>query len=82
MVGNGSSTVRMQVRDRGPGLPSTEWESIFAPYRRAHEDNTDGGVGLGLSVSRHLARMMRGDLVYSVQDGLSVFELSLPAAAA
>ncbi len=81
VVGNGSSTVRMQVRDRGPGLPSTEWESIFAPYRRAHEDNTDGGVGLGLSVSRHLARMMRGDLVYSVQDGLSVFELSLPAAA-
>jgi signal transduction histidine kinase len=80
VVANGSTTVRLQVRDRGPGLPTDAWESIFEPYQRAHEENQHGGVGLGLSVSRQLARAMQGDLAYRVEDGLSVFELSLPAA--
>ena len=80
VVANGSTTVRLQVRDRGPGLPADAWESIFEPYQRAHEENQHGGVGLGLSVSRQLARAMHGDLAYRVEDGLSVFELSLPAA--
>ncbi len=80
MVHNGSSTVTLQVRDRGVGLPPVDWEAIFEPYQRAHAENDHGGIGLGLSVSRQLARAMDGDLAYRVENGLSIFELTLPAA--
>ncbi len=78
LVSNGSSAVSVQVRDRGRGVPVAERETIFEPYRRAHDENEHRGVGLGLHVSRELARAMHGDLTYRVEDGLSIFELTLP----
>jgi signal transduction histidine kinase len=39
-----------------------------------------GSIGLGLPVSRRLARLMGGDLVYR-HDGGSIFEIRLPGAA-
>lgn len=71
----------LSVRDGGPGLPSSEWERIFEPYHRAHDGQEQpASVGLGLTVSRQLAGLMGGDLVYSAESG-SVFQLRLPAEA-
>lgn len=71
--------VTLTVRDNGDGLPPSEWERIFEPYQRAHEQPTQpASVGLGLTVSRQLARAMGGDLVYRSDKEGSVFELSLP----
>lgn len=73
--------VHIQVADNGIGIPSAEWEQIFEPYYRAHHtDSQPAAVGIGLSVARHLARLMGGDLTYRRQDDWSVFELTLTAA--
>ncbi len=72
------ATVR--VVDSGPGLPEGEWELIFDPYYRAYEPGEGPGTfGLGLTISRMLAWLMDGDLVYAVDGGRSTFELTLPA---
>ena len=75
-------TVTAAVKDNGPGLPSSEWESIFDAYHRAQDiPGLPPSVGLGLTVSRRLARQMSGDLSYRYADGWSRFELVLPASA-
>lgn len=72
----GAAVVR--VRDNGVGIPRSERETIFEPYVRSTDDAAlPGSIGLGLPVSRRLARLMGGDLVYD-HDGSSVFELTLP----
>jgi len=71
----------VRVHDDGPGIAENQHEQIFEPYESVHVAvGTPGSVGLGLTISRKLARLMGGDLVYRVADG-SVFELILPLAA-
>lgn len=73
--------VHIQVADDGDGLPPEEWEKIFEPYYRFHHvESQPAALGIGLSISRHLARLMGGDLTYRHEEGWSIFELSLPAA--
>jgi two-component system sensor histidine kinase MtrB len=75
---NGSVVVT--VTDDGPGVPEERRESIFEPYERAHTANSQpASVGLGLTVSRQLARLMGGDLIYRSGSRGSSFELSIPA---
>jgi len=72
-------TVQIQVMDNGPGLPLEEWERIFACYYQVHDNDTQpAAVGIGLSVARQLARLMRGEVTYRREDNWSVFELELP----
>ena len=69
------------VRDDGPGVTGIDEERIFDPYYRAQGDaTTPDSVGLGLAVSRQLAGLMEGDIVYRRSDGWTSFELSLPVA--
>ena len=76
---DGTTTV-LTVRDDGPGLDQSEWDRIFEPYERAHDRPTQpGSIGLGLTVSRQLARAMGGDLTYRKDESGSVFELTLPS---
>jgi PAS domain S-box-containing protein len=71
----------VSVEDTGHGIAPDKLEWIFEPfvqvdrrYKREQE-----GIGLGLAISRELARAMGGDLVArSVEGQGSVFELSLP----
>ena len=69
------------VRDDGPGVTGIDEERIFDPYYRAQEGLTmPDSVGLGLAVSRQLAGLMDGDIVYRRSDGWTSFELTLPIA--
>ncbi|MDH3260613.1 MAG: ATP-binding protein [Acidimicrobiia bacterium] len=71
--------VTVAVRDDGPGVPLDRAETIFEPYTSAHEPGSQpGSVGLGLAVSRTLAQLMDGDLVYNGNGGVA-FELTIPA---
>jgi PAS domain S-box-containing protein len=69
------------VIDTGRGIPAEKMESIFEPFVQLGRSLTSAheGVGLGLSISRDLARAMGGDLNVSsrVGDG-STFTLTLP----
>jgi PAS domain S-box-containing protein len=69
----------LEVTDDGPGVPSPEVAMIFEPFGRAHAAGTQpGSIGLGLSVSRDLARRMGGDLEYVRREEATVFRLTLP----
>jgi len=75
----GADTV-IRIVDNGVGIPEVEWDAVFEPYARAHSvPSQPNSVGLGLTVSRTLARLMGGDLTYRF-DGTSIFECRLPAA--
>jgi signal transduction histidine kinase len=75
-------TVALEMRDSGRPLSGDDQRRVFEPYERAHERwGITASVGLGLAVSRQLARLMDGDLVY-LHDGETVFRLTLPAAVA
>jgi signal transduction histidine kinase len=70
---------RVVVADSGPGIPEPERETIFEPFRRAHNTpGRPGSLGLGLSVARKLAEMMDGTLKYQWAGERSEFVLALP----
>lgn len=78
----GSGFVEVRVVDDGDGIPPEARDRLFEPYERFHEDTgRPGSIGLGLSVSRSLARLMGGELSYERFDGHSCFVLRLPATA-
>jgi signal transduction histidine kinase len=54
--------VDVVVTDTGDGVPRSIARHLFDPFRRADSSGT-GGLGLGLAISRALARSMGGDLV-------------------
>ncbi len=73
---------RVGVCDDGVEISLEVQGHMFDNYRHG---NTRPGLtepmGLGLALSRHLARLMDGDLTYRYSDGENVFELTLPTAA-
>ena len=62
------------VRDSGVGVPSNMRSELFEPLRGSSKEN---GLGMGLSVTRALARAMGGELTYVSGDRGSSFALSL-----
>lgn len=67
------------VADEGPGIDAADQERIFERYERVGE--SPGGVGLGLAISRRLARSMGGDILLQSASGEGArFTLVLPAA--
>jgi len=77
------SAICIAVRDTGRGIPAEKLASVFEPFvqvgRSAEEQRQ--GIGLGLAISRKLARAMGGDLtVRSVLSEGTTFTLQLPRA--
>jgi PAS domain S-box-containing protein len=71
----------VRVRDTGSGVPDDKLEQIFEPFvqLRASGSIPSGGTGLGLPISRDLARAMGGDVTAGSTLGVgSVFTLTLP----
>jgi signal transduction histidine kinase len=75
-------TARLDVADRGPGVPEGDRERIFEPfYRPATHREAEGGVGLGLSLVRTIATAHGGTVRYQPREGGgSVFRVELARA--
>jgi signal transduction histidine kinase len=68
----------IEVEDNGNGIDLEHRESIFVPYFQASTgEKVLGSLGLGLTISRELARRMGGDLSYRYTAGKSIFRLDL-----
>ncbi|MEM0987109.1 MAG: ATP-binding protein [Pseudomonadota bacterium] len=70
------------VRDRGPGLSPEEVEQVFAPFFQCdrHLGGDFAGTGLGLTLSRQLARLHDGDVTMRSREGEgTTVALVLPA---
>jgi signal transduction histidine kinase len=59
------------VEDDGPGIPSNEQDKVFAPFYRLEQSRNaaTGGVGLGLSAARTIAREHGGDVSLANREG-------------
>lgn len=59
---DGSDALRIEVRDDGRGIPAPLRERVFEEFFRAEPSAGPGGHGVGLSISRRLARLLGGDI--------------------
>jgi nitrogen-specific signal transduction histidine kinase len=68
----------LTVSDQGRGIPEADRDRVFEKFERLGRSG-DGGSGLGLYISRRLARAMKGDLIVGESaEGGAMFTLSLP----
>ena len=71
----------LRVSDTGIGIPSEHLDSIFHPFHQVEREASRrvGGTGLGLSVTRHLARLLGGEITVSSTRGQgTTFTVALP----
>ena len=72
--------LRIQVMDTGIGINDAQRNRLFQRFTQADPSTTRrfGGSGLGLTISRHLSRMLGGDITISSEVGLgSVFTVEV-----
>jgi PAS domain S-box-containing protein len=63
--------VRVNIIDRGPGIPANFQERIFERFSQADSSTTRraGGTGLGLHISRQIVERMQGTIGFDTQEG-------------
>ncbi len=72
------AVVEVVIADRGPGVVPSARARLFRPFARGVSSDGPAGLGLGLALSRSLARAMGGDLVYQpAPSGGAAFVLRL-----
>jgi signal transduction histidine kinase len=84
-VASDTHSVRIVVRDHGPGVPSAELEQIFEPFHRVADsrDRQSGGEGLGLAITARVMRAHGGTVRASnVPDGGLAVEMRMPLSVA
>ncbi len=73
--------VIIAIQDAGPGIPEEKLEAVFAPFYRldASRSRHSGGVGLGLSIARDMARKQGGNITLrNAPEGGLISTLILP----
>ena len=76
-----ASDVEIRISDTGPGIPPEHVDSVFEPFTQVDPSETreKSGTGLGLAVSRRLARLLGGDVTLRTTfGGGSTFMVRLP----
>jgi signal transduction histidine kinase/AmiR/NasT family two-component response regulator len=84
-IGAQDGQLRLAVTDTGIGMDASTMARLFQRFSQGDESTSrrHGGTGLGLEISRSLARLMGGDIeVQSAPDAGSCFALRLPLRAA
>lgn len=74
-------TVRISVKDQGPGIPDDEQDRIFERFYRVDPSRSrqTGGTGLGLSIVKHIVGQHGGEVTLWSQPGSgSTFTIALP----
>jgi PAS domain S-box-containing protein len=74
--------VLFEVHDTGPGIAARELADLFVPFRQGAAGQEKGGTGLGLALSRDMARAMGGELTIASTPGIGTqvrFWLTLPS---
>ncbi len=59
---DGRQTVRIEVRDTGPGVPEAKRKAIFGDFVQLDRDDGAGGTGLGLAIAAGIAQQMDGTI--------------------
>lgn len=79
-VSRTAKSIDIIVEDDGPGIPGDAMEQVFAPFYRLEDSRNreTGGVGLGLSIARAIARHHGGDVVLSNRTRGLQATISLP----
>ena len=76
-----NGTVRVEVSDRGPGIPADFRDRMFMRFAQADSTATrqKGGTGLGLAISKRLVELMDGQIGFADREGGgSTFYFELP----
>lgn len=78
-----NNQVALVIRDEGPGIPQAKLDAVFSPFIRLEKSRSreTGGLGLGLTIARNIARAAGGEIYLSnhPEGGLQT-ELRLPLA--
>ena len=73
------NSLRILVSDRGEGIPMQLRDRIFEPFFTTKSDESTGGLGLGLSISKGFVEAMRGSLDFECNENEgTVFRIVLP----
>jgi two-component system, OmpR family, sensor kinase len=78
-LSSNAGTAQLTVRDQGMGISEADQARIFDQFQRAKTDNTSGGFGVGLWITRQLVLAMGGDVTVTSELGSgSTFTVVLP----
>jgi PAS domain S-box-containing protein len=82
IVNAGAHLVRIDVMDRGPGIPDSFRSRIFQKFAQADSSDSraKGGTGLGLSIAKSLIESMDGTISYASSAAGTTFHVTVPRA--
>ncbi|RWG59843.1 MAG: HAMP domain-containing protein [Mesorhizobium sp.] len=82
-VQRSGDTITLSIRDEGPGIPQVKLDQVFGSFVRLEQSRNreTGGLGLGLTIARNIARGAGGEISLSNHPGGGLLtELRLPLA--
>jgi signal transduction histidine kinase len=77
-VGHSGQAVRIEIADRGPGIPETLRGEARRRFGRLDSSRSDEGAGLGIALAESIAHLHQGQLVLEDNDPGLLTGLELP----